>query len=224
MGPAARGGGGVLDLRRADAGGVVPRHLRLDARVRPRTGGKTLAQEATAKSKTADDLINAIVAAQKTNLDNEKAAGWITADQETRAPRALHGRGHRARQQRPAASRGDGKGGGLLQTAATFLGMSVSDLQAALKAGKSLADLATSKGKSVATSSPRSLAPAKKNLDQAVTDGKITQAQETDDPEQPDDPALTNLVNGMKPSDAQMNALRRTHASSQRCTCSRRHH
>ena len=46
-------------------------------------GGKTLAQEATAKSKTAADLITAIVAAQKTNLDNEKAAGWITADQET---------------------------------------------------------------------------------------------------------------------------------------------
>ena len=46
-------------------------------------GGKTLAQEATAKSKTAADLIAAIVAAQKTNLDNEKAAGWITADQET---------------------------------------------------------------------------------------------------------------------------------------------
>ena len=58
-------------------------------------GGKTLAQEATAKGKTAADLITAIVAAQKTNLDNEKAAGWITADQETSLLDALHQGGHR---------------------------------------------------------------------------------------------------------------------------------
>ncbi len=81
-GPAAPGGAGVLtsDVLTPAAAflGISVSTLASDL-----NGGKTLAQEATAKSKKADDLISAIVAAQKTNLDNEKAAGWITADQET---------------------------------------------------------------------------------------------------------------------------------------------
>src|SRR5207302_9274843 len=40
--------------------------------------GKTLADEATAKGKTAADVIAAIVAAEKTVLDAENSAGWIT--------------------------------------------------------------------------------------------------------------------------------------------------
>ena len=141
---------------------------------------------------------------QKTNLDNEKAAGWITADQETAilarytdAVTELVNNGPPV----PAA----GKSGGLLQTAATFLGMSVSDLQTALKSGKSLADVAKAKGKTVDDLVTALLAPAKKNLDQAVNDNKITPAQENDDPG-PHDDGLTNLVNNTKPTGAQMSA------------------
>lgn len=141
-------------------------------------GGKTLAQEATAKNKKPDDLINAIVAAQKTNLDNEKAAGWITADQETAIRDAYQSAVTDLVNNGPPVPPG-AKAGGLLQTAATFLGISVSDLQSALKSGKSLADVAKDKGKSVDDLVTALLAPTKKNLDQAATDGKITSAQET---------------------------------------------
>jgi hypothetical protein len=169
-------------------------------------GGKTLAQEATAKSKKVDDLIAAIVAAQKTNLDNEKAAGWITADQETAILAKYQDAVTDLVNNGPPVP-GDGKGGGLLQTASTFLGISVSDLLTDLKSGKTLADEAKAKGKSVDDLVTALLAPAKKNLDQAVTDGKITQSQETAILSKMTD-GLTNLVNNAKPSDAKMNALR----------------
>src|SRR5436190_913030 len=46
-------------------------------------GGKTLAQEATAKGKTASGLIDAVVAAETKVLDAQNAAGWLTDAQET---------------------------------------------------------------------------------------------------------------------------------------------
>jgi hypothetical protein len=141
-------------------------------------GGKTLAQEATAKGKTAADLISAIVAAEKKILDAEVAAGWITSDQETallsgltRQITSLVNDGPPVPATRPT---------GLLDTAATYLGKSVSDLQTALKSGKTLADItATVSGKTVDGLVAALEAPAKTNLDAAVTAGKITQAQET---------------------------------------------
>jgi hypothetical protein len=166
-------------------------------------GGKTLAQEATAKSKTAADLIGAIVAAQKTNLDNEQAAGWISADQETsllagytKAVTALVNNGPAV----PGAGRQDG---GPLKIVSDYLGISVADLQTALKGGKTLADEVTAagNGKTVAGLVTALEAPAKAKLDTAVMNNVITQAQET---------AilanltthLTNLINGVKPDNA----------------------
>jgi hypothetical protein len=166
-------------------------------------GGKTLAQEATAKSKTAADLISAIVAAQKTNLDNEKAAGWITADQETsllagytKAVTALVNNGP------PVAGAGK-QDGGPLKIVSDYLGISVADLQTALKGGKTLADEVTAagNGKTVAGLVTALEAPAKAKLDTAVTNNVITQAQET---------AilanmtthLTNMINGVKPDNS----------------------
>jgi hypothetical protein len=172
------------------------------------SSGKTLAQEATAKGKTADDLISAIVAAQKTNLDNEKAAGWITADQETAILAHYKDAVTDLVNNGPPVP-GEGKGGGLLQTAATFLGMSVSDLQTALKSGKTLADEAKAQGKNVSDLVTALVAPVKKNLDQAVTDGKITSAQETTILNHITD-NVTNLVNGVKPTPPQMGSTTTT--------------
>jgi hypothetical protein len=170
-------------------------------------GGKTLAQEATAKGKTAADLITAIVNAQKPNLDNQKAAGWITADQETALLQAYTNEVTELVNNGPGVPPGGGDHQGPLTTAATFLGMSVADVASALQSGKTLADLAQSKGKSVSDLVNAMLAPAKAGLDQAVKDGKITAAQEQT--------ILTNLtshltdfVNGKKPTQAQMNGLR----------------
>jgi hypothetical protein len=168
------------------------------------SSGKTLAQEATAKGKKADDLISAIVAAQKTNLDNEKAAGWITADQETAILAQYQDAVTDLVNNGPPVPK-IARVGGFLQTAATFLGVSVSDLQSDLKSGKSLADVAKAQGKSVDDLVTALLAPAKKNLDQAVTDGKLTQAQETAILNKMTT-AVTNIVNNTKPSNGQMSS------------------
>src|SRR5436853_1020202 len=75
-------GGGILAADvltpAADYLGVSVSTLQSDLK-----GGKTLAQEATAKSKTASGLVDAIVAAEKKVLDAENGAGWITDAQET---------------------------------------------------------------------------------------------------------------------------------------------
>ena len=138
-------------------------------------GGKSLAQEATAKGKTATDLIDAIVAAEKTVLDNEKAAGWITADQETALVSGLTEQITNLVDNGPPipATRRPG----LLQTAATYLGISLSTLQSDLKSGKTLADEATANGKTVDGLVTALTAQAKTNLDGQVTAGRITAAQ-----------------------------------------------
>jgi len=221
-GPGGPGGSGVLtsDVLTPAAGalGISVSTLASDL-----NGGKTLAQEATAKGKTAQAVIDAIVAAQKTNQDNQKAAGWITADQETAIlARYTDAVTDLVNNGPPVAGEGKG-GGGLLQTAATFLGMSVSDLQTALKSGKSLADITTAQGKKVDDLVTALVAPAKKNLDQAVTDGKITSAQETTILNHLTT-SLTNLVNHVKPSAPQTSAMTTSIVKYARLTTLARHH
>jgi hypothetical protein len=205
-GPGGPGGGGVFysDVLTPAASflGISVSTLASDL-----NGGKTLAQEATAKSKTAADLITAIVNAQKTNLDNQKAAGWITADQETALLQRYTDEVTELVNNGPSVPPVGKEQGGLLSTAATFLGMSVSDVESALQSGKTLADLAQSKGKSVSDLVNALLEPAKTDLDQAAQSGKITSAQEQTIVNNLTT-RLTNLVNGTKPRMAQMNSLR----------------
>jgi hypothetical protein len=150
-------------------------------------GGKTLAREATDKGKTAEDLITAVVNAQKTVFDNEKAAGWITANQETalvtsftNAVTDLVNNGPAVPAAGPVPAIGGS--GGPLQLAAAYLGISATDLLKDLQGGKSLADVVASlgsSGKTVAGLVAALEAPAKTRLDAAVSAGTITQAQET---------------------------------------------
>ncbi|HEY3922229.1 MAG TPA: hypothetical protein VGL76_08960 [Gaiellaceae bacterium] len=144
-------------------------------------GGKTLAQEATAKGKTAADLINAIVASEKTVLDAEVSAGWITSTQESNVITSLTNAITDLVNNGPAVPPSNAGREGLLQTASTYLGISVSDLQTALKSGKSLSDEVTAagNGKTVDGLVQALLAPTKTELDGQVTAGTITQAQET---------------------------------------------
>ncbi len=169
-------------------------------------GGKTLAEEATAKGKTASALIDAIVASEKTVLDAENSAGWITDAQETSMLSGLKDGITKLVNTGPPVP--PAKKPGPLDAAATYLGMTVSDLQADLKAGKTLADEATAKGKTVDGLVSALTAQAKSNLDAAVTAGTITAAQEQT--------LLTNLtqhvtdmVNHTKPSSPAMTKLQR---------------
>jgi hypothetical protein len=174
-GPGGPGGGSVLsaDVLTPAASflGISVSALATDLKA-----GKTLAQEAVAKGKTAATLIDAVVAAQKTVLDAEVSAGWITTAQETSLL------AHTTTEITNLVNAGPPvpptKKPGLLETAATFLGISVTDLQADLKAGKTLADEAAAKNKTVADLVTALTAQAKTNLDAAVTAGTITAAQE----------------------------------------------
>jgi len=170
-------------------------------------GGKTLAQEATAKGKTAADLVTAVVAAEKNVFDAEVAAGWITSTQETsllsQATTEItdlvnNGPPIVSTQTQPQSP---------LQLAATFLGMTTSDLQSALKSGKTLADEATAAGKSVSDLVTALEAPTKTKLDAAVTAGTITQAQENTILNKLTT-ALTNYVNGTASSSTTNSVLK----------------
>jgi hypothetical protein len=172
-------------------------------------GGNSLAQEATAKGKTAADLITAIVASEKTVLDAENAAGWITDAQETSLLSTLTNQitqlvnaGPPVPPAQPAQKTGP------LDAAATYLGVSVSTLQSDLKSGQSLADVATANNLTVAGLVTAMTAQAKTNLDASVAAGTITAAQEqtilTNLTTQ-----VTNFVNATKPSSSSMTTLQR---------------
>jgi hypothetical protein len=139
--------------------------------------GKTLAQEATAKGKTAAGLVDAIVAAEKKVLDSYNAAGWLTDAQETNLLSNVKDAVTDLVNNGPVVP--PGPRNSLLQTAATYLGMSVSDLQSDLRSGKTLAEEATAKGKTVDGLVQALLAPLKSDLDKRVAAGDITSAQES---------------------------------------------
>ena len=69
------------------------------------------------------------------------------------------------------------RGFGYLDAAASYLGMTEAELLAQLTGGKSLADVAKAKGKSVDALVSALVADEKKELDAAVKAGRITQAQ-----------------------------------------------
>jgi hypothetical protein len=70
-----------------------------------------------------------------------------------------------------------GPRGGVISTTATALGMSVADLQSALKSGKSVADVAASKGVALDKVVSAISAAEATQLKAGVTAGRITQAQ-----------------------------------------------
>jgi len=66
-----------------------------------------------------------------------------------------------------------------LGAAATYLGLTEAQLRSDVESGQSLAQIATAQGKSVDGLKQALIADAKSHLDQAVKDGKLTAAQET---------------------------------------------
>jgi len=154
--------------------GVTPVALRTELR-----SGKSLAQVASAKGKSVDGLKTALVAAIKTKVDAAKAAGKLDA---ARADRLLQ----RAPQlverlvnakPRARAMRAKGARGGLLKAAATYLGVTNAQLVTDLRAGKSLAQVATAKSKSVDGLKQALLAALKQKVDVAVAAGRLDAAR-----------------------------------------------
>jgi hypothetical protein len=154
--------------------GVTPVALRTELR-----SGKSLARIATAKGKSVDGLETALVAAIKTKVDAAKAAGKLDAARADRllqrAPRLVErlvNAKPRARATRARAARA-----GLLKAAATYLGVTNAQLVTDLRAGKSLAQVATAKGKSVDGLEQALLAALKQKVDAAVAAGRLPAAR-----------------------------------------------
>jgi hypothetical protein len=145
-------------------------------------GGKTLAQVVTAVggSKTTAGLIAAIVASEQGVLAADQTAGWITSAQETSLLSAFTTEVTDLVNSGPPVPPASGEPqGGLLQTAATFLGVSLSTLQSDLSSGKTLAQVAAAQGKQVADLVTALEAAPTARLDAAVKAGTITSAQES---------------------------------------------
>jgi hypothetical protein len=144
--------------------------------------GQSLAEVAEDNGKTATGLVRAILASAKTFLATAVADGDITQAQSDAIlaglTRSVTAQVNGAASPRLAPTRaGLRRGPDLLAAAATYIGVSRADLLTALEDGSSLADVATDKGKTTEGLIQAVVAAAKADLDQAVTDGKLTQAR-----------------------------------------------
>jgi hypothetical protein len=154
-------------------------------------------------------LSNALKKAEENQIDAAVAAGQLTKDQGDKLKAAIEsgqapvigglggfGFGHHGF---GFGHGGPGGPGGALDAAATYLGVSADTLRSDLAGGKSLADVAKAQGKSVDGLVTAIVDAQKKQLDAAVSAGKLTQAQATQI-ESNLEQRVTNLVNGTLPA------------------------
>jgi len=153
-------------------------------------------------------LSDALKKAYMNRIDAAVAAGQLTKAQgdaikaqiQSGGPMLVPGgfRGPGPMGQGPMGQIGPRAGMRGLDAAATYLGLTESELQTKLQGGKSLADVAKDQGKSVDGLIQALVADAKKHLDQAVSDGHLTQAQEDQILGQVKQ-HITDFVNGTAP-------------------------
>jgi hypothetical protein len=126
---------------------------------------------------SADKLSNALKTALNDRIDAAVAAGRLTKAEGD------------ALKQRVQSSdfpffgglhHGFGHFGARLDAAASYLGLTPAELRTQLEGGKSLAQVARDRGKSVDGLVDALVADAKQKLDRAVAAGRLTKAQETD--------------------------------------------
>ncbi|MDQ1422724.1 MAG: hypothetical protein QOD72_222 [Acidimicrobiaceae bacterium] len=125
-------------------------------------------------------------------------AGTITQAQADAVAQALQNAKPAIGPARGGAPKGFGFGRGLaggLDTAAKAIGVTTDELRQALAGGQSIADYAKSKNVDPQKVIDALVAEAKTHLDQAVTAGKLTQAQADTELTQ-ETTVVTNLVNG----------------------------
>lgn len=141
--------------------------------------GKSLAQIATARGKSVDGLEQALVTALRAKIEARRAAGKIDAARAQRmsaraeqlVERIVNAVPKAKAAKRPKAQRG------VLGIAATYLGLTRPQLAAELRAGKSLAQVATARSKSVDGLEAALLAPLKQKIDVRVASGKLDAAK-----------------------------------------------
>jgi lambda repressor-like predicted transcriptional regulator len=146
--------------------------------------GKTVADLAKEKGVSTDTIVNAIVAAYKTSLDLSVTNGDLTQTQADAILEAVRVFAPTYLEQSFASNTP-------MAAIAKTLGMTQTELMTAMRDGKTIAELAQEKGVSTDAIVNAIVAAEKERLDQAVADGKLTQAQAD---------ALLNVTRVMAPS------------------------
>ena len=166
-GGAGRGGGGGVSAARRYLD-LPPGQLQSDRRL-----GQTLAEVAGETSgKSVAGLIAAVVAARKTQLDAEVAAGTLT-------PAARAGLVGELTQRVTTQVNRAPSGGRQLAAAETYLGLTATQIRDDLRSGKTLAEVADSTGgKSTAGLIAAMVAAGKAQLDARVQAGTLASSKE----------------------------------------------
>jgi polyhydroxyalkanoate synthesis regulator phasin len=144
--------------------------------------GKSIADVAKAHNVARQTVVDAMVKAGEKQLDEAKKAlpdrVSKAVDAKFKAPDGAKGPGGKG----PGFGHGPGMmgPGNQLETAAKTIGVSVDDLRTALKSGKSIADVAKSKNVPEQKVIDAMVAEASKNIDAAVTDGKLDKDRAAD--------------------------------------------
>ncbi len=167
--------------------------------------GKTLAQIADATSgKSASGLVDALVSAQQARIQQAVKDGHLTQSQADEITARLKDRitqlvNGTFPQHRHLPFGGHGPGDDL-QAAATYLGISTTDLLTQLRSGKTLAQVADgTSGKSAGGLVDALVAHESSELDQSVKDGRLTRSQ-ADQIEAGLKTRITALVDGTAPA------------------------
>lgn len=139
--------------------------------------GKSLAEIATARSKSVDGLEAALATALNARIDAARGAGRITAARSDRMKARVPRLVERIVNAKPrAVARAIAKRS-TLAIAARYVGLTRAQLATELRAGRSLAQVATARGKSVDGLEAALLAPVKRKLDRAVATGRLDAAR-----------------------------------------------
>lgn len=153
---------------------------------------QTLAQIAESKGKTADDVIEAARALLQEQLSQDVAAGWITQAQAdaaleqfdanapalmTNANLGFGGAGRGFGRRGHGFGFGHHGGGTFISATASVTGLTTDEVLAQLQSGQSLAQIAESNGKTAEDVIAAARTQLEDLLDQAVADGRLTQAQ-----------------------------------------------
>jgi hypothetical protein len=191
----------------AGAGGAIAATSGDDAK---KTEQSVLDDAAKRLNVTPEALRSALGAAEDAQLDQAVKDGRITQAQAD-AIKAERGKTGRVLGGAPGGGRGgfDGHGPGdhggpgfggpaALDAAATALGLKAAELRAKLEAGKSIADVAKDQGKDLADVKSAIRDAVTKQLDAAVTAGRLTAAQRTEELAELDE-HLDDLVNATPP-------------------------
>jgi hypothetical protein len=169
------------------------------------TDGKSLAEVAKAQGKSVDGLVDVLVKDETARLDQAVKDGRLTDGQRDEIVANLEEKVTAlVNAQPPAFGFKFGHGaflpsrGANLDDAASYLGVDEAELRAALRDGKTLADVAKEQGKPVDGLMDALVADEKKELQAAVDAGRLTDAQR-DRIVQGLEQRVTDFVNGDAP-------------------------